>query len=252
MISSTNVFFMMCTSWLWGLEQLGGLRIVSAMLMILGGFFQGLGYQQAGGQSTQFQGALMQAASMILGCQRWALAQYVMKRLARDTALGQLHKIELLAYTLPLTGLICVPLAFIFEPGAYTLEELSSHSVHLVLSVGTVSLGLIGMLFAELKLVDYFSAVAFNVIATVQQIPIVLAGVVLCHNHVGLWAAAGFGSCIIGALVYAEARSRDILNLIGRSKTAPHIVPSDDKLEQLLSAEDKQVSPKFGRHATHI
>lgn len=206
MISSTSVLFMVLTARLWGLEQLGLLRVLSAFLMILGGLVQTMSLDQGSGRS-QVLGVLMQVVSMILACQRWALSQHVMQRLPSDTALGQLSKIQLLAYTLPITGLVCIPVSLVFEPEAYSLRHLQQMS--LAESVLGVAGSLVAMLYAELKLVDELSAVAFNVLSTLHQIPIVLAGIVLCHNKVGEPAAAGFGCCIAGAMVYALARRQD-------------------------------------------
>jgi drug/metabolite transporter (DMT)-like permease len=207
MISSTSVLFMVLTARLWGLEQLGLLRVLSAFLMILGGVVQTQSLYQAGSGSSQLFGVLMQVVSMMLSCQRWALSQYVMQRLPPDTALGQLSKIQLLAYTLPLTGLVCIPVSLVFEPEAYSLRHLQQMS--LARSVLAVAGSLVAMLYAELKLVDELSAVAFNVLSTLHQIPIVMAGIVLCHNEVSSQAAAGFGCCIAGAMVYACARRQD-------------------------------------------
>eukprot|EP00930_Biecheleria_cincta_P070459 TRINITY_DN58095_c0_g1_i1.p1 TRINITY_DN58095_c0_g1~~TRINITY_DN58095_c0_g1_i1.p1 ORF type:complete len:368 (-),score=43.04 TRINITY_DN58095_c0_g1_i1:232-1335(-) len=206
MISSTSVLFMVITARLWGLEQLGFLRVLSASLMILGGVVQTQSLDQVGGRS-QMIGVLMQVVSMMLSCQRWALSQYVMQRLPADTALGQLSKIQLLAYTLPITGLVCLPVSLVFEPEAFALRHLKQMS--LARSVVTVAGSLVAMLYAELKLVDELSAVAFNVLSTLHQIPIVMAGIVLCHNKVSSQAAAGFGCCVAGAMVYACARRQD-------------------------------------------
>lgn len=65
---------------------------------------------------------------------------------------------------------------------------------------------LVVMLYAELHLVDYLSAVAFNVLATIHQVPIVLAGVLINHDRVGMMSACGFACCLAGAFVYASAR----------------------------------------------
>mmetsp|Transcript_23570 Transcript_23570/g.67385 ORF Transcript_23570/g.67385 Transcript_23570/m.67385 type:complete len:370 (+) Transcript_23570:73-1182(+) len=206
LISSMNVFLMMCTSWVWGLERLGTLRLVSAALLVGGGVVQGLDGSEAG-RPQQLLGAAMQVTSMIISSQRWALAQFVLQRSPKESALGQITKLQLLARTLPLTGLVCVPLSMMFEPGCCTLEELSNPD--LAVPAFTVSVGLTAMLYAELKLVKRLSAVAFNVLATVHQIPIVLAGVVMRHEQVGFLSRCGFGLCLVGALVYAAARQED-------------------------------------------
>ncbi|CAE7940724.1 unnamed protein product, partial [Symbiodinium sp. KB8] len=105
------------------------------------------------------------------------------------------------------------------------------------------------MLYAELKLVSLLSAVAFNVLSTLHQIPIVLAGVILQHNTVSISSWAGFACCLIGALVYAIARYSDVHGFpcgvqLGRGSETPYVVEkyvapqnvyNDTYVHQLLS-----------------
>merc|ERR1719382_981472 len=164
---------------------------------------QGLG-EQGAAQAPGTAGLLMQVVSMFLASQRWALAQFVLQCSPPGSALAQTSKLQLLARTLPLTGLVCVPLSLAFEADAYTAEHVLQRE--LAFRVLAVAAALAAMLYAELKLVHLLSAVAFNVLATIHQIPIVLAGVVLQHNQVPRTSAAGFATCLLGALVYAAAR----------------------------------------------
>lgn len=206
MISSSSVFVMMCTSWVWGLERLGWLRLMSALLIISGGVLQGLDQSETGKPGLAL-GVGIQVASMILSSQRWALAQFVLQYSPKESALGCMTKLQLLARTLPITGLVCIPLAITFEKDCCTVEE--TLNVDLAGHVFSVAIGLAAMLYAELKLVKRLSAVAFNVLATIHQVPIVLAGVILRQDRVGLLSQFGFGLCIVGALVYAAARQQD-------------------------------------------
>eukprot|EP00933_Yihiella_yeosuensis_P033930 TRINITY_DN27522_c0_g1_i1.p1 TRINITY_DN27522_c0_g1~~TRINITY_DN27522_c0_g1_i1.p1 ORF type:complete len:365 (+),score=60.29 TRINITY_DN27522_c0_g1_i1:237-1331(+) len=206
MVSSTGVLFMMLTAFAWGLEKLGCLRMLSAAAMITGGCLQGVEQRQRG-QPSEWIGILMQLVSMILSAQRWVLAQFVMQFSSPESALGRMSKLSLLARVLPVTGVVSVLLAAVFEPEAFQLEEISQKAV--LLRTLAVSVGLVGMLFAELKLVGMLSAVAFNVLSTVHQIPIVAAGVVLQHEEVGFASTCGFVFCLLGALLYACARQAD-------------------------------------------
>mmetsp|Transcript_43672 Transcript_43672/g.93485 ORF Transcript_43672/g.93485 Transcript_43672/m.93485 type:complete len:408 (+) Transcript_43672:133-1356(+) len=205
MISATSVLFMMTTARIWGLERLGCLRLIAATFLILGGALQGYGQQSSQGSFTA--GIIMQVTSMFLSSQRWALAQFILQRSHPDTALGRISKLQLLSRTLPITGVICLPIALCVEPGAYTVANLSQPLLHLRICI--IAAALAGMLYAELKLVKLLSAVAFNVLATIHQIPIVMAGVILQHNHVDKFSTYGFGACLLGALVYAAARQQD-------------------------------------------
>lgn len=202
MISSTSVLFMMCTARLWGLERLGLLRLCSSTLMILGGVAQCESPQVPG---VEWLGILMQLTSMLLSAQRWAMAQVVLQS---PRGLRGVSKLSLLARTLPITGAISMVLACIFEPNAMQalLNQNQTTTLQLLLRVVLVAVGLTSMLFAELNLVSLLSAVAFNVLSTLHQIPIVLAGVVFQHNTVSESSVLGFTCCIFGALVYAVAR----------------------------------------------
>eukprot|EP00913_Durusdinium_trenchii_P035961 g33645.t1 len=231
MISSTSVLFMMCTARLWGLERLGLLRLCSSTLMILGGVAQCESPQpsnrlpgtrmmhlaprarvrrarrlfRAMWTGVEWLGILMQLTSMLLSAQRWAMAQVVLQS---PRGLRGVSKLSLLARTLPITGAISMVLACIFEPNAMQalLNQNQTTTLQLLLRVVLVAVGLTSMLFAELNLVSLLSAVAFNVLSTLHQIPIVLAGVVFQHNTVSESSVLGFTCCIFGALVYAVAR----------------------------------------------
>lgn len=208
MINSTNVLFMMATAWLCGLERFGWLRAASALTLILGGLVQGMQPSDAaGGGSLQFAGVIMQAASILCSSVRWALVQFVLQRSAPESALGQMSKLDILARVLPVTGVSCVFLACCFEPGAYSLDKMVAAEIFLPL-LG-IACALAAMLSMELALVKSLSAVAFLVLSTVHQIPIVLAGVEFRHEHVGMWSGGGFGICIVGALLYAAARGKE-------------------------------------------
>lgn len=206
MVSSMSVLFMMASAWFWGLEQLGLWRLVSCVLLICGGVCQGL--DQSSGTKAQLHlyaaGVGMQLVSLLCSSQRWALAQFVMQLSPPESALGQTTKLQLLAMTLPITGLVCVPFVLIQDLQAYGASQLLQPE--LAVRTFLVGIGLTAMLYAELKLVKRLSAVAFNVLTTVHQIPIVLVGVVFQHNHVGEMSMCGFALCIFGALVYAWAR----------------------------------------------
>ncbi|CAK9033717.1 TPT domain-containing protein [Durusdinium trenchii] len=182
MISSTSVLFMMCTARLWGLERLGLLRLCSSTLMILGGVAQCESPQVPG---VEWLGILMQLTSMLLSAQRWAMAQVVLQS---PRGLRGVSKLSLLARTLPITGAISMVLACIFEPNAMQalLNQNQTTTLQLLLRVVLVAVGLTSMLFAELNLVSLLSAVAFNVLSTLHQIPIVLAGV-----HGSAWRRLG-------------------------------------------------------------
>lgn len=207
-MGSTNVFFVMLTAWAWGLERIDLFRIGAIILLVLGGSVTACEERtRAPAGGLLFYGMVMQLASTIVASQRWALAQVVLQKSPPESALGQMSKLQLLARVLPVTGLVCLPLALVFEQHAFSASQLMQPD--LFVSLFTVSFGLTIMLSSELKLIQVLSAVAFNVLAALHQILNVIAGVFFNHDHVGAVSASGFGCCIIGALVYAHARALD-------------------------------------------
>lgn len=203
MLGSLGVLFMMITAWFWKLERLGWIRLTSAFFMIAGGILQGVDERQSGIPVTALS-IFYAFGSMTFGAQRWALTQYVLHRSPKHSALGTTSKFHFLARVLPVTGIVCFFLAVTFEPTAFSLDTFCQKE--LLLSVVTVSLGLILMLYAELKIVSLLSAVAFNILSSIHQIPIVAAGVILQHDRVGLSAFLGFCCCMAGAIIYGFAR----------------------------------------------
>jgi len=207
-LSSSSVFFMMISAWAWGLERLDHMRITAGVLLAVGGSMTVINAQpQASLASSQSLGMLMQVAAILVSAHRWVLAQFVMQKSAPESAFGQMSKLQFLALVMPLTGLVCLPFSLLFEGGAFTGNNFEDPD--LFISVFKVSFGLIVMLSAELKLVQSLSAVAYSVLGTLHQIPIVLGGIYFNHEHVRALPTSGFSLCLAGALVYAQARAVD-------------------------------------------
>ena len=117
-LSSLSVFFMMMSAQLWGLEQLDRLRICSACFQILGGLLHAVGAshdsEHSAGIQRYWYGTLLQLGTLVLASQRWAILQNIMQK-------SKLHlgKIELAAFIMPVTSLVCLVLAIIFERDAF-------------------------------------------------------------------------------------------------------------------------------------
>lgn len=221
MTNTMSVLFMMITAWIWGLNTLSWRRGISCAVFVAGGYLQSCDHVSAplAAKRVHMIGICMQLASMLCRSQRWALAQFMMQCSPPESGLGQTAKLQLLAKTLPIAGLICIPSVFVFEPSAFRSDQLLQ--AELPARVLLVAVGLTGMLWSEFSLVKQLSAVTFNVLSTVHQIPIILVGVVFQHNHVGEMAISGFALCLIAAFVYAwamkvEFEARNKLPLIDR------------------------------------
>ena len=116
-LSSLSVFFMMMSAQLWGLEHLDRLRICSACCQVLGGLLHAVGASHDSGEhpvGTQIRGMLLQLFTLMLASQRWVMLQFLMQK-----SKLQLCKIELAAFIMPVTSLVCFVLAAIFERDAF-------------------------------------------------------------------------------------------------------------------------------------
>jgi len=199
-INAFSVLFIMLSARFWGLEPLCWRRLLCLAVLILGGLVQSPGHGgDAKPTSSQVLGALLQVTSMVLSSQRWCLAQMMLSNIT--------SKLHFLSKVLPITGLVCVPLALAFEPDAWNQELLLQPAllVRVLFVAGTLS----AMLFAELTLVELLSAVSLYVLGIFHQIPLIVFGVVLNHDTVSPPAILGFALCIMGSLIYRWARLTD-------------------------------------------
>ena len=116
-LSSLSVLFMMMSAQLWGIEQLDRLRICSAFFQMLGGILHAYGASHDTGEhpvSVQIKGMLLQLFTLLLASQRWVVLQLIMQK-----SKLQLGKIELAAFIMPVTSLVCLVLAVVFERDAF-------------------------------------------------------------------------------------------------------------------------------------
>ena len=127
-LNSMNVFFMMISAKFWGMEQLDRLRILSAGFQVTGGFLTGLsgwGSQavQEASDSGEFHnhqvsGALLQLGTLLIASQRWVMLQFIMQK---SNLLG---KLELSAWIMPVTSLVCFAMAAAFETQALSISKM--------------------------------------------------------------------------------------------------------------------------------
>ncbi|CAE8673515.1 unnamed protein product, partial [Polarella glacialis] len=205
----------------WGLETLDPMRMLAATLQVAGGVLTGLEPPPTeGGRALQdaasgkfFHGVSLLIIAMVLSSQRWALIQHVVQKSPRGSALAGMSKLELTAWIMPVTSAVCLSMAFVFEAEALSMAIFSPGLLGTALVVAT-GIGILTV--AEIFLVQVTSAVAMQVLSTLHQIPIVLAGVLLFKDTIGLNAASGFGLSLAGGLCYVAARHT----------AAPHMTPA--------------------------
>eukprot|EP00927_Polykrikos_kofoidii_P065796 TRINITY_DN61512_c0_g1_i1.p1 TRINITY_DN61512_c0_g1~~TRINITY_DN61512_c0_g1_i1.p1 ORF type:complete len:349 (+),score=34.49 TRINITY_DN61512_c0_g1_i1:177-1223(+) len=219
MLNSLCVLFLMISAWIWKLERLGTLRLTSAAVFVAGGVLQCFDHADSSGGS-RVAGIIMQFVSITLAAQRCCMMQLIMQHSHRDSAFSKMSKLSMLARVLPWTGGCCFVLGWMFEPDAFSLTNIQ---LLLLRNTCVISVFLAIMLWMEYLLINRISAVAFNVLSTVHQIPLVLAGVLFQRNQVHEGQVLGFATCIIGALIYGAAHHVD---------SSIDVAPSDGRCEQ--------------------
>jgi drug/metabolite transporter (DMT)-like permease len=250
MLNSMNVLFMLATALCWRLERLGALRCVAVTLLTFGGVCQGVGSESEdqgaspGVTFTHLKGTLLLVFAMVIGCQRWALVQYVMQYSEPTSALGQMSKLRLLSFIMPITGFVCFVLSLVAEADAVKAEHWMQPM--LAFNVLRIAAGVITLVFCELKLVQLTSALAVQVLATIHQIPIVLAGVIFFHEHISQYGLLGFGLCLPGALFYVMARRSD--------SSLKEFQPMKDDCEDSLQVDEEMlvIPALYGMHVSDL
>jgi len=209
MAGSLGVLFMMFSARAWGLEGLGVMRLVACALLTVGGVLQG--FDHFSGDTTSenalfVKGISLQGGSLVASSQRWALIQWMTQRSRPGSALALMGKLklELISRTLPCTGVVCFLFAFWFEPRALEIEPWLH--MDMILKCAGIAVGIIVLVVAELEIVRTASAVALQVLGTLHQIPIAIAGILFFQEQIHLSSAMGFLFCIVGGLVYVQVR----------------------------------------------
>mmetsp|Transcript_115907 Transcript_115907/g.249050 ORF Transcript_115907/g.249050 Transcript_115907/m.249050 type:complete len:479 (-) Transcript_115907:255-1691(-) len=225
MLVSLHVLFMMTTARLYGVERLGRTRLAAVALLTLGGVLQGLGKADgtdiglASVTSTRYlYGAGLQMLSMLLSSNEWILMQYVMQRSPRNSALGRSSKLQLSARIRPVTTCVCLFFAVLFEADAFSPRYLMDPE--LLMRVLTIGVGLSVLSVSEMSLVHITSAVALQVLSTLQQVVFLVISVAFLGEKVSALSAFGFGVCVVGAMVYMSARRAD-------AATEQHELPAE-------------------------
>ena len=225
MLVSLHVLFMMTTARLYGVERLGRTRLAAVALLTLGGVLQGLGKADgtdvglASVTSTRYlYGAGLQMLSMLLSSHEWILMQYVMQRSPRNSALGRSSKLQLSARIRPVTTCVCLFFAVLFEADAFSSRYLMDPE--LLTRVLTIGVGLSVLSVSEMSLVHITSAVALQVLSTLQQVVFLVISVAFLGEKVSALSAFGFGVCVVGAMVYMSARRAD-------AATEQHELPAE-------------------------
>merc|ERR1712151_990517 len=157
--------------------------------------------------SEHLKGLAFMLSSMALTAFKWSLIQFMTQRSRPGSYLALMSKMQLAARVQPITGLMCLLLAFFFEFDSITTLE--NYQWHELLRVPAMGLLITFITCSELKLVQLTSAVATGILMNLHHIPMVVAGIVLFGDKVAAKSIEGFALCLMGGFVYAAARYYD-------------------------------------------
>jgi len=253
MIFATNVLAVMLIARLCGLEALRRTKLVSAVLLAAGGMLQGIAtvqHMKSDDRSDSAAGCMLALLALVLDALRWVLLQAVFMiqdalpiesspmhdpspsghhpPLSSGVGEGgatvvagggrrpppQFTKFTMVSLVMWMATPVCILLSVIFEPDG--LRQAWAKPVTLLRIVGLLTIGVMGINLAEFGVVQWTSAVTFNVLAQLHSIPMVLAGVLCFGEEVAAVQGIGFAVCLLGAMLYSWARARE--------KHMPHMV----------------------------
>lgn len=214
MMQNISVLLIMLVAWLFDLERLTFLRILAGVVLAVGGVIQGIDRAQSStviaDEEAHSHGVVCMMGSLLCTSFKWSQIQWMTQEshdTRNRTALAQMTKLELTAYMQPVTGLVCLSLAALYEMPALSSGSLLHGGV--LTRVLVIAAGITIIQVCELKLVQLTSAVATGVLITVHHVPMALAGVVFLHEQVDFLGIISFVICIMGGLIYAIARLTD-------------------------------------------
>jgi len=118
-----------------------------------------------------------------------------------------LTKLQMVSWVMWMSTPVCLGLSLVFEPDGLT--QVSRHAAAVTELVTLLTIGVMGINLAEFGIVQYTSAVTFNVLAQLHSIPLILAGVTLFGEEIAVAQVLGFGICLLGALLYSYTKMKE-------------------------------------------
>lgn len=225
MIMACCVVFQLLTALCWRLEGINLLKWVSAGLLVLGGVTENLACSQHSSTfiaalcgphdevpsksdtENTFLGWIFVVASVLISANRWALTQHIFQRFPTASAVRSMTKMQMLPYISPGTTIVCLVLAGIFEPEAFAQLRFAEKDLTVPLLIVSASITILTV--CELLIVDLTAATVMVILSVVHNIPIMLGGVLINHDHVYRNQWFGFVLCTVGATAYFAARMHD-------------------------------------------
>ncbi|CAK0794523.1 unnamed protein product [Prorocentrum cordatum] len=156
-----------------------------------------------------WKGWVMVVSSVLISANRWALTQHIFQRSQAESAFRRWGKLQMMPYMAAGTIFVCLMLAAVFEPGAFSEFVGMGVVENLVPLVLLVSISIAILTICELLIVSMTAATVMVILAVVHNIPMILAGVIIDHDVVFRNQWLGFVLCSVGAVVYFVARNLD-------------------------------------------
>lgn len=223
MIFATNVLAVMMMAGLFGLEALRRTKVIAGCLLAAGGMLQGLktleSFSHGGGPSDDPLGCALAVLALLLDASRWVLLQAAFKAQAAENPSGQaagsrrpggiphMSKFSMVSWVMWMSTPVCLTLSVIFEPEGLQLAV--QQPLPILGLISALTAGVIGINVAEFGVVQWTSAVTFNVLSQLHSIPMVLVGIIWFGEEVVLVQVVGFSVCLVGAILYSYARARE-------------------------------------------
>jgi drug/metabolite transporter (DMT)-like permease len=225
MVMACTVIFQLFTAIIWRLEEIRCVKWLAAGVLVIGALIVNLDCTDqdsawksalcgphSGGWKDKTEnswiGWLLVITSVIISANRWAVTQHIFQRSSHDSAFRRWTKAQMIPYMSIGTTSMCFLLAGIFEHHAWG-EVTHKHVVSIIIPALIVSLCIATLTMSELLIVSMTAATVMVILAVVNNIPIVLAGIVLYHDEVFRNQWIGFCLCSMGAATYFYARGQD-------------------------------------------
>jgi drug/metabolite transporter (DMT)-like permease len=149
----------------------------------------------------------MQPGTAALGCEAGARAAGVTAGAPIQAQLPPLTKLQMVCWVMWMSTPVVLGLSLVFEPDG--LNQVSRHPTAVTRLVTLLTFGVMGINLAEFGIVQWTSAVTFNVLSQLHSIPLIMAGVTLFGEEIAAAQVLGFGICLLGALLYSFTKLKE-------------------------------------------
>lgn len=232
MIFSTSVLMVMLVARLFGLEKFSLVKLLSLLLLTVGGMLQGGSFwNRCNGDvldASALLGIILAVAAMFLDALRWVLLQfvfmktveiresivkspispvYIRKLVSAPVTSYQVipwTKLHMVAWVMWATLPMSLWMSWCYELPA--LRNFSDKPAAVSGIVTALSIGVVGINLTEFGIVQYTSPLTFNVLSYLHNIPMIFAGIIFFGDEVKGIEVMGFTVCLVGAMLYSCAR----------------------------------------------